>query len=158
MEAINDENDFILTQRENRMMSHLIDAETVRWLVAEMLGPAAAMDGYGMIDGGVIDAEMMHATTATMAVDDHGEGNNSEGGYAARVKDASADLIEIMGRRDELTKRATELEISLDQLRAKFLLENSVRFTRRIIRPKPHTHTCMHVPFAHMIILVASLE
>ena len=123
MEALNDENDIILTQRENRKMSNLIDAETATWLV-EMIGldngAAAMQDGYGLMDHG----------GATMVEDELGEGYNSELGYAARVKEATADLIEIEGRGGELTKRANELGDTLGQLRAKFLIENRVSGSR----------------------------
>jgi hypothetical protein len=45
---------------------------------------------------------------------------------SARVRDEAADLIEIEGRGDDLTRKTNEMEMFLQQLRARFLLEHSV--------------------------------
>jgi len=108
MESLNNENDFILTHRENKKISQLLDAETVNWFVEIKLN---ATTKHG-IDG----ADEVHTV-------DESERWSED---ATRAKDESAGLIEIEGRSYELTKKKNELEKFLQQLRAKFLLEHSV--------------------------------
>jgi hypothetical protein len=115
MEALNNENDSILTQREDAKLIRLLDAETADWLLEVELGAVAAR---------------------YRTADDYcaGGGGNNEGGngwieeVSARVKEESAGLIEVEGRSDALTREANELETSLQRLRARFLLEHSVSF------------------------------
>ncbi|KAL3783946.1 hypothetical protein ACHAW5_010460 [Stephanodiscus triporus] len=107
MESLNNENDFILTHRENKKMSQLLDAETVNWFVEIKLN---ATMKHG-IDG--VDEMQMVDESERWSED------------ATRAKDELAGLIEIEGRSSELTKKMNELEKFLQQLRAKFLLEHS---------------------------------
>ena len=117
MEALNNENDFILTHREDKKLSHLLDAETANWLVGIELDDAvvAARNGMTDDDDGADEADNECESSSRWSEE-----------VSARVKDGVADLIEIEGRGDDLTRKVNELEMFLQQLRARFLLEHSV--------------------------------
>ena len=121
MEALNDENDIILTHRENKKLSHLLDAATANWLVRIELENAVVVAAR---NGTMVDDDF------GAEVADNGGGERSSSRWSeevsARVKDEAADLIEIEGRVDDLTRKTNEMEMFLQQLRARFLLEHSV--------------------------------
>lgn len=103
MESLNNENDFILTNCENKKLSHLLDVDNVQWLL-EIKLPAMLSN--------------MH----------DGNANNTEenDGIVGRIKDEAALLIEIEGKSEALVEQTTELEILLQQLRTKFTNKHTV--------------------------------
>lgn len=117
MEALNNENDIILTHRENKKLSHLLDAETANWLVGIELDDAVVAAARN----GTVDDDC-----AEVADNWGGESSRWSEEVSARVRDEAADLIEIEGRGDDLTRKTNEMEMFLQQLRARFLLEHSV--------------------------------
>ena len=108
MESITDENDQILTQRENRKMLELLDAENVSWLCETKL--SAKMNGGK--DG--VD-EIQEA-----------EENERWTEVAAQVKDELAGLVEVEEKDATEMNEQGELEQFLLQLRSKFMSVNNV--------------------------------
>lgn len=96
MESLNNENEFILTNRENKKMSQLLNADNVQWFVK-----------IELMDAGR-DGDKMHEGIQWNDV-------------VARAQDEAATLIEIEGKRDALLKQTAELETILKQLRTKFM-------------------------------------
>ncbi len=109
MEALNNENDFILTQRRNKKTSQLLDVENVNWLVETKLN---AMANIGAIEGGVDGMQT--------------EESEQWSKIATRVKDELEGLAEVEEKGASLGNECNELEQMLQQLRAKFLSEHGV--------------------------------
>lgn len=104
IESLNNENDFILTNCENRKLSHLLDVDNVQWLL-EIELPSMLSNRY----------------------DGHDDNNSEdEDGIVVRIKDEAALLIEIEGKSEALVEQTTELEELLQQLRTKFTNKHTV--------------------------------
>jgi hypothetical protein len=108
MESLNNENDFILTNCENRKLSHLLDVDNVQWLLEIELPSMLSNMHEGRDDN----------------INDDDDGVND--GIVGRIKDEAAILIEIEGKSEALVEQTTELEILLQQLRTKFTNEHTV--------------------------------
>ena len=109
MDALNNENHFILTQRENKKTSQLLDVDNVNWLVETKLN---AMANNRAIEGG---ADGMQTEESEQWND-----------IATRVKDELVALAEVEQRGADLVNESNELEQMLQQLRDKFLAEHGV--------------------------------
>lgn len=106
MECLNNENDIILTFRENKKTSLLLDVDNVTWLVETKL------------DDFIKNNDNHQLLTS--------EEKHSWNGIAGRIKDEVAGLFEVEEARNALAKEGSELEKCLEQLRAKFLSEQNV--------------------------------
>ena len=104
MDAINDENDFILTKAENTKTSKYLDVENVEHIVETKLNNFVTI----YTDNG--DAQ---------TADEWNE-------IATLVKDETAGLAKAEENGNVQAKEMKELEQFIHQLRAKFLSENSV--------------------------------
>jgi len=114
MEVLNNENDLILTFRENKKASLLLDVESATWLVETKLDDFVK----NKLQSGV-DNEMQLLTSSE-------EEKESWSEMASRIKEGVAGLIEVEDSRNALVNEGNELEKCLGQLRAKFLSEQNV--------------------------------
>lgn len=110
MDRLNNENDLILTLRENTKTSLLLDVKCVSWLLETTLD----------------DFVKNNLSTDNEAQMLTSEENDSWNTIAARVKDEVSRLFEVEETRNALMNDGTELEQCLEELRAKFLLEQNV--------------------------------
>lgn len=106
MESLNNENDFILTNRENKKTCQLLDTENVNWLSETKLvaKTTSKMDGVDELQAA--------------------EENEKWREVAAQVNEELAGLVDAEGKGGAATKESNELEQFIQQLRSKFLSEN----------------------------------
>jgi hypothetical protein len=107
MESLNNENDFILTNCENRKLSHLLDVDNIQWLL-EIELPSMLSNMHEGRDDNINDDDKVHD------------------GIVGRIKDEASLLLEIEGKSEALVEQTTELEILLQQLRTKFTNKHTV--------------------------------
>ena len=106
MECLNNENDVILTFRENKKTSLLLDVDNVTWLVETKLDDFVKNNDNHQL----LSSEEKH----------------SWNDIAGRIKVEVGGLFEVEEARNALAKEGSELEKCLEQLRAKFLSEQNV--------------------------------
>jgi hypothetical protein len=111
MESLNNENDFILTNCENRKLSHLLDVDNIQWLL-EIELPSMLSNMHEGRDDNINDDDKVHD------------------GIVGRIKDEASLLLEIEGKSEALVEQTTELEILLQQLRTKFTNKHTVSLYR----------------------------
>jgi len=109
MESLNNENDIILTNRQNKKICQLLDAENVTWLCDTKL--------------------VARTTTTTGEVDGADEPRAAEESerwreVAARVNEELTGLVDVEEKGGAAAKESAELEQFIQQLRSKFLSEN----------------------------------
>lgn len=110
MDRLNNENDLILTFRENKKTSLLLDVESVSWLVETTL--------EDFVKNKLSTDNEVQVLTP--------EEKDSLNTIAARIKDQVSGLFEVEERRNALMNDGNELEQCLEELRAKFRLEQNV--------------------------------
>lgn len=110
MESLNDENDLILTLRESRKTSLLLNVENATWLVETKL------DDFVKNKQSDDDYQMQLTT----------EEKESWSDVVEKIKGEIAGLIEIEKKLNASKSDGNELEKYLEQLRAKFLSEQNV--------------------------------
>ena len=110
MERLNNENDLILTLRENKKTSLLLDVDNVSWLVETKL------DDF--VKKKISKENDMQLPTS--------EEKDSWNEIAARIKDEVSGLFAVEETRNDLTNDGIELEKCLEQLRAKLRSEQTV--------------------------------
>lgn len=126
MDAINDENDFILTKAENTKTSKYLNVENVEHIVETKLNNFVTMNNNNG------DAQ---------TADEWNE-------IATLVKDETAGLAKAEENGNVQAKEMKELEQFIHQLRAKFLSENSVSLIFPYLGLNHiHIHTLLYCSF-----------
>jgi hypothetical protein len=129
MEVLNNENDLILTFRENKKASLLLDVESATWLVETKLDDFVKNKLSGENEMQLLNSEE----------------KESWSDMAARIKEEVAGLIEVEDSRNALVKEGNELEKCLGQLRAKFLSEQNVSVPIIQYSNILHQLSCSHI-------------